>query len=265
MPIKKDPNGKRWVEMELVVPGTPEQVWHAVATGPGYTAWFARTEIEERAGGTIHFDLGPYGSSRGEVTIWEPPSRFGYVEREWNAGAPAVDTEVTVTSRPDGKCLFRMAHSLIASTDEWDASLEGFEAGWPGFFEVLRLYLTHFPGSPASSFHVMASTEAPQLEVWKRLTQTLGLAAVNVDDEWTTPEPERLSGKVERMQQNDKERSILLRLTSPAPGVVLIGTYRMGNATSASIIFYFYDGDVAKTAEAVREKWASWLDRLVKG
>ena len=34
--------GKRWIEMEFVVPGTPEQVWQAVATGPGNTAWFTR-------------------------------------------------------------------------------------------------------------------------------------------------------------------------------------------------------------------------------
>jgi hypothetical protein len=34
MPVKKDNSGRRWVEMEFLVPGTPEQVWHAIATGP---------------------------------------------------------------------------------------------------------------------------------------------------------------------------------------------------------------------------------------
>jgi hypothetical protein len=32
MPVKKDDSGRRWVEMEFLVPGTPEQVWHAIAT-----------------------------------------------------------------------------------------------------------------------------------------------------------------------------------------------------------------------------------------
>lgn len=260
MPIKKDDTGKRWVEMEVIVPGTPEQVWQAVATGPGCTAWFTRTEIEERVGGTILFDLGPYGSSRGEVTIWEPPSRFGYVEREWSEGAPPVETEVKVTSRPDGKCLFRMTHSLIASTDDWDASLEGFEKGWPGFFEVLRLYLTHFPGSKAAAFQAMTSVEAPQLEVWKRLTEALELAAANVGEERTTPEqPDRLSGTVERVQQGDRERYVLLRLTAPAPGVALIGTYRMGNATNASIVLYLYGDDAEQQAGSSEPKWRNWF------
>jgi hypothetical protein len=42
MPIKKDGTGKRWVEMEFIVPGTPEQVWQTMAPGPGNAAWFTR-------------------------------------------------------------------------------------------------------------------------------------------------------------------------------------------------------------------------------
>lgn len=76
MPVKKDDTGKRWVEMELIAPGTPEQVWQAIATGPGYTVWFTPTTIEERIGGAIRFDMDPNGESKGEVTVWEPPLRF---------------------------------------------------------------------------------------------------------------------------------------------------------------------------------------------
>ncbi len=263
MPIKKDDTGKRWVEMELVVPGTPEQVWQAVATGNGYAAWFTKTDIEERVGGTILFDLGPYGSSKGEVTIWEPPSRFGYIEREWNEGAPPVETEVNVASRPDGTCLFRMTHSLVASTDDWDSSLEGFEKGWPGFFEVLNLYLTHFAGSKAAAFQAMTGVEASQLEVWKCLVEALGLAGANVGEERTTHGPEKLHGTVERVKQSDRERYVLLRLASPTPGVALIGTYSMGQTTNASIVLYLYGDDASDKVEATKEKWASWLDGLL--
>ena len=102
MPIKKDGTGKRSVEMEVLVPGTPEQVWQAMATGAGNTAWFTRTTVEERSGGEIRFDFGANGSSVGEVTAWEPPHRFGYVEHEWNETAPPVATEVTITGRSGG-------------------------------------------------------------------------------------------------------------------------------------------------------------------
>jgi len=43
-----------------------------------------------------------------------------------------------------------MVHSLFASTDDWDDQMEGFEDGWPSFFEVLRLYLSHFAGMEAA-------------------------------------------------------------------------------------------------------------------
>ena len=40
------------VEMRFELPGTPEQVWAAIATGNGISSWFVPTEVEERRGGT---------------------------------------------------------------------------------------------------------------------------------------------------------------------------------------------------------------------
>ena len=76
MPIKKDGTGKRWVEMEFIAPGTPEQVWQAMATSAGNGTWFTKAEIEERVGGVLKFDFGAMGSTTGEVTVWEPPRHF---------------------------------------------------------------------------------------------------------------------------------------------------------------------------------------------
>ena len=53
MPVKKDPNGRRYVEAEVEVPGTPEEVWRAIATGPGISSWFVPTQVEERVGGKV--------------------------------------------------------------------------------------------------------------------------------------------------------------------------------------------------------------------
>lgn len=264
MPVKKDDSGKRWVEMELIVPGTPEEVWQAMATGPGTTAWFTSTTIEERVGGTIHFDLGPMGESKGEVTIWEPPFRFGYVERAWMEGAPPVATEITVTGRSGGRCVVRMVHSLFASTDDWDDQLEGFEGGWPAFFEVLRVYLAHFAGRKAASRGALASSEEAQPAVWKQLTEALGLAAANVGEERTTTQPERLSGIVERVRQDDRQRYVMLRLTAPAPGIALIGTYDSGGGTNATVGLYFYGDAAERQIASSAPKWRDWLSDTFK-
>ena len=265
MPIRKDGTGKRWVEMETVVPGTPEQVWRAMATGPGNTAWFTRTSIEEHVGGAVHFDFGPNGSSTGEVTTWAPPLHLGYVEREWVEGAPPVATEITVTAKSGDRCVVRMVHSLIATADDWDDQVEGFEAGWPGFFEVLHVYLAHFADMKAASFLVMASVEERHLDVWKRLTEGLGLAAANAGEERaTSKKPEPLAGIVERVEQDARQRYVLLRLNAPAPGVALIGTYHVGGVTNASMALYLYGEDAERRAAASKPKWQEWFSETFK-
>ena len=40
MSVKKEPTGRRSVQTEVEVPGTPEEVWQAIATGPGISSWF---------------------------------------------------------------------------------------------------------------------------------------------------------------------------------------------------------------------------------
>ena len=263
MPIKKDGTGKRWVEMEFVTPGTPEQVWQAMATGPGNTAWFTKATIEERVGGALVFDMGAHGVSRGEVTSWEPPRHFGYVERDWAPGAPPVATEITVTPRAGGKCTVRMVHSLFTTSDEWDDQMEGFESGWPAFFAVLRLYLEHFPGQHAGYFQAMQMLDGRGLDVWKRLGGPLGLADASAGDRRVLPAPEQCAGVVECVHQTPTQRGVTLRLESPAPGVALIATHDMGGKVMASVTIYFY-GDAAEAqAKAGAPKWEAWLAEVV--
>ncbi len=260
MPIKKDDAGKRWVEMEFLAPGTPEQVWQAIATGPGNATWFTKATIEEHVGGALRFDFGPAGSSSGEVTEWNPPHRFGYVEREWSPGAPPIATEITITGRSGNQCVVRMVHSLFASSDEWDDQMEGFESGWPGFFGVLRIYLTHFAGQPGATFQAMVSVEGETLAVWKRLTEALHVAGANVGEQRTTPaSPEQLSGVVEHVMQDAKIRVITLRLDAPRPGTVMLGTYNAGPAVMTSVSAYFYGDDAAAVAAASEPKWREWM------
>jgi uncharacterized protein YndB with AHSA1/START domain len=261
MPIKTDGAGKRWVEMEVLVPGTPEQVWQAMATGDGNGAWFTRTTIEERAGGALRFDFGKDMTTSGEVTIWEPPRRFGYVEREWAEGAPPVATEITITGRSGNQCVVRMVHSLFTSSDDWDDQMESFETGWPGFFEILRIYLRHFAGQKAASVRVMGRTGGDQRTVWSRLLDDLGLAGVNVGERRTTPaRPEVLSGVVERIAQDDLQRYAILRLDAPSAGVALVGTYGRGAQVNVNVIIYLYGDDATKRAEASEHLWQAWVD-----
>ncbi len=260
MPIKKDGSGKRWVEMELFVPGTPEQVWQALATGSGNAGWFLRAEIDPHVGGKFKLHFGGGMATSGEVTMWEPPHQFGYIEREWEAGAPPVATEITVIARSGDKCVVRMVHSLFASSDDWDDQLEGFESGWPGFFEVLRVYLKHFIGQEAASFMATQPAKLDSLTAWTRLCEQLGFAGANVGERRSgSAGPEQLSGVVELVHQDGFQRYMLVRVEAPSPGVALIGTHDKAGMAHPGVCRYFYGSAAADAAQAAESSWKNWL------
>jgi uncharacterized protein YndB with AHSA1/START domain len=79
--------------MELLVPGTPVQVWQAIATGPGMTSWFTPAQVDERLGGAIVFDFGDQNcgddSSSGKVTAWDLLARNAFRHLAWRASSNA--------------------------------------------------------------------------------------------------------------------------------------------------------------------------------
>ncbi len=260
MSVRKDASGRRSVEMEFAVPGTPEQVWQAIATGPGISCWFAFTEVEEREGGALAIHLGPGMDSSGTVTAWEPPRRFAYEERDWLPGAPPVASEFLVEARSGGSCVVRVVHCLFASGDDWDDQLESFETGWPGFFRVLALYLTHFLGQPVSPIRVAGKAVGSVPEAWATLTGALGLAGAAVGQRRaaSVPGAPPLSGIVERVAEGEV-CDLLLRTEAPAPGLVLLGAYSWAGTVHVSISFYLY-GDQAPAVVAREEpRWRAWI------
>ena len=67
----------RIIDLSVTVSGTPEQVWEAIATGPGISSWYVPTQVTPEVGGEMVqvFGPGPEMTVPGTVTAWEPPSR----------------------------------------------------------------------------------------------------------------------------------------------------------------------------------------------
>ena len=76
MPVHKDESGRRSVQAEVEVTGSPETVWQAIASGPGISSWFVPTTLEQRQGGSTVSDFGPGMESHATITAWDPPHRF---------------------------------------------------------------------------------------------------------------------------------------------------------------------------------------------
>lgn len=260
MSVKKDADGRRWVASEVELPGTPEQVWQAIATGPGISSWFCPAEVEERAGGKMVFHMGPGMDSTATITAWEPPERLAAEDPGWAPGMPPVATEWTVEARAGGKCLVRVVHSLFASTDDWNNQLEGTETGWPGFFRILRLYLTHFCGQRCSPIQAMAMVASSEAEAWQKMSVALGLVGAAVGKRLAAPAgAPPFAGTVEHAAEGNEQHMVLARLEQPAPGVVSLGTFACGGMVMASVSFYLYGDAAAAAAKREGPRWQEWL------
>src|SRR3954453_23416811 len=260
MSVKKEASGRRSVQVEVEVPGTPEEVWQAIATGPGISSWFVPTEFEASDGRpvAVKMNFGPGMESRAAVTAWDPPRMFAAQGEGWG-GSPPIATEWSVEARGGGVCLVRVVNSLFATTDDWDNQLEGTESGWPGFFRTLRIYLTHFRGQRSAIMQRMAPAAGTEAEAWETLTGALGLRGLSVGQRWTAPEGvPALSGVAEYVTQSPNDA--LLRLHKAGAGVAALGTFNFGGQSMVALNFYHYGDQAAGTAARESPLRQAWIE-----
>lgn len=74
MSVKKEASGRRSIELEVEVPGSPEEVWQAIATGPGISSWFVPTEFNERDGKPVSVKLNFGPGMDATSTVTEEPA-----------------------------------------------------------------------------------------------------------------------------------------------------------------------------------------------
>ena len=253
MPVKKGDDGQRSVEAEVEVPGTPEEVWRAIATGKGISSWFVPSTVEEKAGGKAVSSFGPGMDSVATIKTWNPPRSLTFETEEGGPGP--VATEWTVEARTGGTCVVRVVHRWFARTDDWDAEFEGHAFGWLSFFRLLRMYLTHFPGQPCSDLALSAFSQATPAETWHTV-----MSALEIDEarrvSSTSGAPE-IAGAVESAPEAHPE--LILRLDRPAPGFVHMFVMPMGGPTLVSMRFYLFGARGAAAVVKARSDWESWL------
>lgn len=256
MSVQKDDSGRRWIEVETEVPGTPEQVWQAIATGPGVSSWFVPTE--KRDDGTVVSHFGPGMDAIARETAYDPLRRFA-AESEVAPGV-AMATEWILEAHAGGSCRVRVVHSVFADTDDWDNQLESIEGGWPGYFRLLRLYLTHFAGWPCTPFQLIAMASGTAAEAWAIITNSLGIEKLEEGQPLRTKAgAPPLAGVVEQAGDEHHGEGMLLRLEEPTPGMAHLFAFAMGGPVIVVARVYLY-GDQAPSAAAQAEpQWQAWL------
>jgi uncharacterized protein YndB with AHSA1/START domain len=250
---------------EVVVPGSPEQVWQAVATGAGISTWFVPTEVDEQEGGRIFTDHGPYGTSEGVVVRWDPPHRFGYQEAGWNPAdpdAPPWATELLVTGRDGGSCVVRLVSGFFTGGEGWEKHLDGADEGWASALRNLRWVLTYFPGRPGTALLAAGTVidRAPD-DVGRDFLRAAGLRNV------TPGQRVQLGGAVPATAGtvvHAGSRSVTLRTDEPHSGIVEFGVFDHGGA-AVLVRGYLFGAGASDAAEREARRWSSWLTDTVPG
>ena len=247
----------RTVEHEIEVSGTPEQVWQAIATGQGITGWFVPTKVEERTGGVMELDFGPgMGTSTGQVTVWEPPTRFAHLGM--GAAGSQVAYEWQVEARSGGTCVVRLVTSGFLSEADWQAEYDSTAEGWKLFLNNLRLYLLHFAGQPCAAMLVQRLSEVSQDDAWRLLTGSLGLPeAPTVGQQVGVSNAPTLSGRVERFQS----RLMTLLLDAPGRGIGVVGTESFDGRGFPMVYLYLFGTGAEETIRREEAAWRAWMER----
>jgi uncharacterized protein YndB with AHSA1/START domain len=150
------------IAQDIEVDATPEQVWEAIATGPGLDSWFlGHSEIEPRQGGTVRWSIGDF-TIDSTVTAWDPPNRFV------STGSPMPDGsfhqfDYAVEPREGSGSTVRFVHSGALGQDDWEAEYEAMSEGDPMYLFKLVQYLKHFKGRFAVSID-LSGPQAPDHE-----------------------------------------------------------------------------------------------------
>jgi uncharacterized protein YndB with AHSA1/START domain len=250
----------RSIELEVEVPGTPEEVWAAVATGPGIGSWFVPGTVEEREGGETVQQFGPGESMevRGRVRVWDPPRRVVFDGGDDGAG---MAFEWLVEARDGGTCVVRLVHSGFGSGDEWDGQFDAMDAGWRMFMHNLGLHRRYFPGQVALAVQPLGMAALSRDEAWSTLIAALGFPTASAAGDQLAAgpgAPTALAGTVERAVP----RMLTLHITEPGPGTALVAVEGTDGQVGISVWFWLYGPDASDRAPAILEGWQGWLADL---
>ena len=248
---------RRSLELEVEVPGRLEEVWSAIATGPGISSWYVPHTVEECEGGAATASFGPEPEMQvaGRVAAWDPPRRVVF---DGGENVEGLAFEWLIEARDDGTCIVRLVNTGFGSGDEWDGLYDGMSEGWQLFLLNLRLHMEHFRGRTAKASLPTATWSGTREEAWTALADALDIPpapAVGERIEVTAPDAPPLAGTVADVARC----RVALLLDKPSPGTAFVAVERLGGAVAASVWCYLYGDDAPSAAERDEPLWREWL------
>jgi uncharacterized protein YndB with AHSA1/START domain len=251
----------RTIELEVEVQATPEQVWEAIATGPGISSWFVPAEVR---GDHIVLDFGPgLGEDSGTITVADAPRRFRYESPQRDR---VLAYEFLVEAEDGGSCTVRLVNSGFGTGEDWDDQYDGMTQGWTLFLLHLRVAVEHFAGEPVAS--IVATGQVPDAQAtsteegWAALRTALAMPEVLADGELVTiGHADDGPYVVGRVQHVEDELVLVLLDGVPGRGYAYVGAEAFDGGVMVSTYLYLFGDDAQAKRDALADRWYGWMQR----
>jgi uncharacterized protein YndB with AHSA1/START domain len=238
------------------VPASPDEVWAAIATGPGIDSWFmGRNEVQAGAGGAVCTVFGEYTPEL-PITEWDPGHRFAYGSGRAPDGR-FIAYEFLIEGRSGSSTVLRAVTSGFLPGDDWADEFEAMTLGGELYFRTLVAYLTHFAGR----FAVPVTAFGPPGTTWSR-DRPLLCRALGLSDE---PKPgDRVLLANANVSASASETGTVYFANAHSIGVrTPDGLYRFMRGFAKPVIaaHHLFGAD-AELGQA-RQAWEAWLSRTL--
>jgi uncharacterized protein YndB with AHSA1/START domain len=157
---------------EATVDATVDEVWNAIATGPGIDSWFmGHTEVSD---GMVRLSFGGYTPQQ-RITASEPGHRFAYGEDPEPDGR-FIAYDFLIEARGGGSTSLRLVANGFLPGDDWADEFDAMTKGGAMYFATLIEYLNHFAGRAGKQLTAFGPTVADWDAGWAALGRALGIS-----------------------------------------------------------------------------------------
>ncbi|MCJ0902490.1 SRPBCC domain-containing protein [Rhodococcus sp. ARC_M6] len=230
------------IRREVVVPGTPEQIWAAISAETA--GWMFPSPLEVPADGSK--------PDSPVIASWEPPTQLDIQM----AGPDGWfnNLEYLIEARDNSTAVVRYVHAGVFAED-WDNQYDGASKHTDFYLHSLGQYLQYFAGRPTTYVSVEGPEASGTPEAMTALRSALGIDATTAIGDTVTFDVPGI-GSVSAVVDYLNDWFIGLRTDDAL--LRFYGRNAFGGNVDAAHHLFADDAD----GEAANDAWKMWLDSV---
>jgi uncharacterized protein YndB with AHSA1/START domain len=242
---------------EIVLDGTPDEVWRLLSEADGITRWFApEARVSD---GKLWLSYGPGMEGEGKIHLSEPGKAFGWTE----SGAMPKVVEFYLEGE-GGKTRLRLVQSGFGEGAEFDSEYDAVNGGWRTYLAALAFGLKNHRHHGCTQIAKMSMLPGQRDAFVAKLGELLGfakpLASIPVGGAYTADLSGLCAVHGTRLDP-DKPGYFLLTIENWDQSLMGLFAEGFGDQLAVTQQWYLFGAGQEK-AEALRGILPQWMESL---